>query len=131
MNDLLRQAVDRRRDELLDLLAELIAIPSETTTGEGYPLIVDRLAGEFAELGFDTSRVDLPDDVVERECRPFQPPRRAVHANLLARRHVADRPWMLWYTHLDTRAGRATRTLGHRSVHRGGRRRLRVRARRL
>lgn len=92
----------RRRDELLDLLAELIAIPTETTTGAGYPVIVDRLAGEFAELGFDTTRVDLPDDVVDRECRPYQPPRDAVHANLVARRPVGERPWMLWYTHLDT-----------------------------
>lgn len=96
------EAVDRRRDELLGLLAELIAIPTETTTGEGYPRIVDRLVGEFAGLGFDSARFDLPDDVVERECRPYQPPRDAVHANLLARRQEGDRPWMLWYTHLDT-----------------------------
>jgi succinyl-diaminopimelate desuccinylase len=106
MSEELRRAiaaeVDRRRDELLDLLAELIAIPTETTTGEGYPLIVDRLVGEFTRLGFDATRFDLPDDVVERECRPYQPPRQAVHANLLARRPIGERPWMLWYTHLDT-----------------------------
>jgi succinyl-diaminopimelate desuccinylase len=95
-------AADERRDELLDLLAELIAIPTETTTGAGYPVIVDRLVREFATLGFETERVDLPGDVVARECRPYQPSREVVHANLVARRPVGDHPWMLWYTHLDT-----------------------------
>ncbi|GAA2454699.1 M20 family metallopeptidase [Actinomadura vinacea] len=105
MNDLtaaIAAETARRRDELLELLAELIAVPTETSTGAGYPAIVDRLGTEFAALGFTTERVDLPDDVVERECRPYQPPRDAVHANLLARRRVGDRPQALWYTHLDT-----------------------------
>jgi len=103
--DLTRTVDEAVRDsagELLDLLTELIAIPTETPVGENYGRIVDRLTQPWRALGFEVERIDLPDEVVAERCRAHHPEMTATRANLLATRRVPGRPAMLWYTHLDT-----------------------------
>lgn len=104
--DALSAEIDSRQSETVDLVGDLVRIPTEIPRGENYDAIVERLRGDFSELGFDAERVDIPDDLVDDRCRRYHPEMTGVRANLLARRSASSAtgaalPEALWYTHLD------------------------------
>lgn len=56
----LRRALDARKDEILALSRDLIAIPSENPPGVHYGACMDRLAAELARLGLAAERLEAP-----------------------------------------------------------------------
>lgn len=105
MTDLLAQisdAVDRRRDELVELLIELVRMPTEAPPGDSYVGIVERLGAEAQRVGFAAERVDMPQATFEERCRVYHPELHGPRANLVARRAVDGKPGMVFYTHVDT-----------------------------
>jgi len=96
------ECVDERREEIISLLKELVGIPTFTPPGHNYDKIVDSMAPLMEEIGFDTERIDLPEDIFEERCRSVYPSMEGTRSNLLAKKNLGRETGVLWYAHIDT-----------------------------
>jgi succinyl-diaminopimelate desuccinylase len=94
--------VENRSGEILNLLRDLVRIPTCTPPGQNYDEIVDFMLPEIREAGFKAERIDLPEDIFEERCRSVYPTMEGVRSNLFARKEVGKKPGILWYAHIDT-----------------------------
>jgi len=95
-------AIDERRESIVETLVEAVRIPTQTPPGENYDRIVEFYLPRFGALGFDARRVDIPDDVLRERLFSVHPNAHGVRANLLATRRSQDLPEMGIYCHMDT-----------------------------
>lgn len=98
----INDAVDRRRDDIVGLVQELVRIPTPTPPGHNYDRAVETLRPYFTKMGFETRRIDMPDQLFEQRCRSVYPEMDGVRANLLAKKDFGRKERVLWYAHLDT-----------------------------
>lgn len=90
--------VDRNRDDLAQLLGELIAIPTVFPSGR-YEEIVARLEAEFSRAGARTTRITAPRERVEALGLTFPRP------NLVAQLGSGRSPVLLIGAHIDVVEG--------------------------
>jgi len=98
MSEPLRAAIGRGRDELVQLAADLIRLPTVNPPGRHYPACVARLAGACRQAGLKTRIVRVP----QREVRAHLPDA-AKHprAIVLARWEVGARRTVHFNAHYD------------------------------
>lgn len=96
------RAVEESEDEIIASLCDLVRIPTQAPPGENYGRIVDRLRPAFAEIGFETERIDMTQDVFEAKVKPLNPSLEGVRSNLVARMPDGGGPRVAVYCHLDT-----------------------------
>lgn len=96
------EQVEHRSSEILNLLREMVRIPTYTPPGHNYDKIVDFMLPKMTEIGFDAERIDLPEDIFEKRCRSVYPAMDGVRSNLFARKNGSGKPGILWYAHIDT-----------------------------
>lgn len=96
------EQVEHRSSEILNLLKEMVKIPTYTPPGHNYDKMVDFMLPKIREIGFDTERIDLPENIFEERCKSVYPAMEGVRSNLFARKEVGRRPGILWYAHIDT-----------------------------
>ncbi len=94
--------VEDRRPDIIDLLRQMVRIPTFTPPGHNYDRIVDLMYPKMEEIGFETMRVDLPKKIFEERCRSIYPAMEGVRSNLFARKKTGKGPSILWYAHIDT-----------------------------
>ena len=94
--------VDRRRDELISTLMDLIRVRTDAPSGDGYVSILRHLLPLFEEVGFAAERRNLPQMLFEERVKRCHPDATGIRSNLLATMSLPGRASMLWYTHLDT-----------------------------
>ncbi|MBI3968581.1 MAG: M20/M25/M40 family metallo-hydrolase [Chloroflexi bacterium] len=105
MSELYRKisaAVDRRRDDIIGLVQELVRIPTFTPPGHNYDTAVEALVPKLTSIGFEVQRIDMPDEVFQQRCRVHYPEMNGVRANLLAKKDFGKPERVLWYAHVDT-----------------------------
>lgn len=86
--------VDRHREELGQLLSELVAIPSVFPTGD-YEAIAARIEHELSSAGAQTERIVAPRERVEALGLGYPRP------NVVGRLGSGERPVLLIGTHMD------------------------------
>lgn len=86
--------VERNRDGLVQLLSELVAIPTVFPSG-GYEEMVTRLEAEFSQVGARTTRITAPKERVEALGLTHPRP------NLVAQLGSGRSPVLLIGTHMD------------------------------
>ncbi len=96
------QEVDKREEEILEVVRQTVRIPTATPPGENYDKIVDLMLPYFQKLGFETERIDMPDQIFQERCRAYYPQMQGIRSNLFARKHVGAAEGVLWYAHFDT-----------------------------
>jgi len=81
------EAVEQRRDAMVDTLREFVALDAENPPGRRYPESVAFLAEAMDERGYDTERVAVPEDVVDEHY-----PERTEHerVNVLGRKGTGE-----------------------------------------
>jgi succinyl-diaminopimelate desuccinylase len=91
--------LDSRASEMLDVLRDLVRYRTVAPPGTFYSEIVDHLMPIFEDLGFETEKVVMPQDLFEERCagRGLAGER----ANLRARLDVGAEETLVIYTHLD------------------------------
>ncbi|WP_137288954.1 ArgE/DapE family deacylase [Natronorubrum halophilum] len=91
-------AVDARRDEIVEFLSEFVSIPTENPPGRAYRDGSEFLQRELNDRGYDVEDVSVPRDVVERHY-----PDRADHprTNVLGHRRYGDGPTLHFTGHFD------------------------------
>jgi succinyl-diaminopimelate desuccinylase len=76
----------------IKILKDLISIDTTVPPGNNYGRVVDYLQPLFSQVGFKTQRIEIPAEEAEgREGR----------VNLICHRHQADKPHLIFYTHID------------------------------
>ncbi len=99
MDDLERKAwdlVDDKTDEILERFQSVISVNTTVPPGLNYDLLLDRIEPEFQQLGFETERVVIPQELVDQIPLPLSGPR----VNLVARRGSGGEPVTI-YAHMD------------------------------
>ncbi len=99
MDDLEKQAwtlVDGKTDQILERFRKVISVDTTVPPGRNYDTLLDRLEPEFKQLGFETERVVIPDELVATIPLPLAGPR----VNLIARRGTGREPVTI-YAHMD------------------------------
>jgi succinyl-diaminopimelate desuccinylase len=91
------EAVAQKRDRLVDLLRDLIRIPTVVPPGNNYTDMVDYLEPLFQNLGFCTQRVVVPDEHIKAIPFPLAGPR----VNLVATRDCHREEPVTLYAHMD------------------------------
>lgn len=94
--------IEGKRKDIVDLLRQMVRIPTFTPPGHNYDKIVDMMYPMLEEIGLETKRVDLPEKIFEERCRSVYPEMDGIRSNLLARKRVSRSPGILWYAHIDT-----------------------------
>ena len=91
--------LDLRACEMLEVLRDLVRYRTVAPPGRFYSEIVDHLIPIFEELGFETEKVVIPQDLFDERCgkRGLAGER----ANLRARLDVGAEETLVIYTHLD------------------------------
>lgn len=91
--------LDLRACEMLEVLRDLLRYRTVAPPGRFYSEIVDHLMPIFEELGFETEKVVIPQDLFDERCgkRGLTGER----ANLRARLDVGAEETLVIYTHLD------------------------------
>jgi succinyl-diaminopimelate desuccinylase len=99
--DALDKAVEREEYEtyLIQSLKELVRIPTFVPPGENYGKIVDWLLPVFESLGFECTRIEMPEAVYE--ARQKSADLRGERVNLLATKDCGAEESVDIYTHLD------------------------------
>jgi succinyl-diaminopimelate desuccinylase len=90
------QAVEANRDYIVNTLRRLIQIDTSVPPGLNYDKIADALEPDFAEFGFETERVIIPEEKVKEIPYDLKGPR----VNLVARKLVGKEPVSV-YGHID------------------------------
>lgn len=88
---------DKKRDELIKLLREIISVDTCVPPGKNYDVLVDHLEPKFKELGFKTERAIVPEDKIRKIPLPLEGPR----VNLVSTKNVGKQPISI-YAHMDT-----------------------------
>jgi len=88
---------DKKRDELIGLLREIVSINTCVPPGKNYDVLVDLLEPKFKELGFETERVTVPEEKISKIPLKLEGPR----VNLVAAKNVGKQPISI-YAHMDT-----------------------------
>ena len=91
------KAVEQKRDRIINLLRELIKIPTVVPPGNNYADLVDFLEPLFKKLGFATERVIVPDEHIKAIPYPLEGPR----INLVATREHGKKEAVTIYAHMD------------------------------
>ncbi|MFX1245510.1 MAG: M20 family metallopeptidase [Promethearchaeota archaeon] len=91
------KAVEQKRDRIINLLQELIKIPTVVPPGNNYADLVDFLEPQFENLGFTTERVIVPDEHIKAIPYPLEGPR----INLVATREHGKKEAVTIYAHMD------------------------------
>jgi len=97
--EILAKSVERRENELIGYLNELVRIPTFVPPGKNYARIVDMLIPVFVDFGFQCERIDMPEDVYEAKQKNDD--LRGARANLIATKDTGADESVLIYTHLD------------------------------
>ncbi|MFX1491547.1 MAG: M20 family metallopeptidase [Promethearchaeota archaeon] len=91
------QAVEAKRNRLVALLKDLIHIPTVVPPGNNYEEMVQFLEPIFNKLDFQTKRVIIPTEEIERIPFPLEGPR----INLVAHRDFEKGEAVTIYAHMD------------------------------
>ncbi|MBI3969636.1 MAG: M20/M25/M40 family metallo-hydrolase [Chloroflexi bacterium] len=105
MSELLQrinEAVESRREVIVETLREWVRIPTQTPPGENYTELVNHIVPRFAAIGFDARSAEIPPEVFEQRSRVHYPELVGPRPNVLAKRDRSGKPRALWYCHLDT-----------------------------
>ena len=91
------KAVEQKRDRIINLLRDLIKIPTVVPPGDNYADLVDFVEPLFKNLGFTTERVIVPDEHIKAIPYPLEGPR----INLVATREHGKKEAVTIYAHMD------------------------------
>jgi succinyl-diaminopimelate desuccinylase len=91
------KAVEQKRHRIINLLRDLIKIPTVVPPGNNYADLVDFLEPLFKKLGFTTERVIVPDEHIKAIPYPLEGPR----INLVATREHGKKEAVTIYAHMD------------------------------
>lgn len=91
------KAVEQKRHRIINLLRDLIKIPTVVPPGNNYADLVDFLEPLFRNLGFTTERVIVPDEHIKAIPYPLEGPR----INLVATREHGKKEAVTIYAHMD------------------------------
>jgi succinyl-diaminopimelate desuccinylase len=91
------KAVEQKRDRIINLLRDLIKIPTVVPPGNNYADLVDFVEPLFKNLGFNTERVIVPDEHIKAIPYPLEGPR----INLVATREHGKKEAVTIYAHMD------------------------------
>lgn len=91
------QVVESKKEALVNLLKDLVAIDTSVPPGDNYSAFVDYVEPLFQALGFETLRVVVPEEKVKQI--PF--PLKGERTNLVARKATGKEPMSI-YAHMDT-----------------------------
>ncbi len=91
------KAVEAKRDRLVSLLQDLIRIPTVVPPGDKYEEMVQFLEPIFQNLNFQTTRVIIPAEEIEKIPFPLEGPR----VNLVAHRDFEKEEVVTIYAHMD------------------------------
>ncbi len=61
--DRIRERIAADREEILDFVKGLVAIPTENPPGSSYRACIDRIAGKLAEIGLDPTVIKASEPV--------------------------------------------------------------------
>jgi succinyl-diaminopimelate desuccinylase len=89
--------VGEKKEELIELLREIVGINTCVPPGKNYDTLVDFLEPRFKDLGFDTERVIVP----EAKIREIPLPLEGSRVNLVATKRLGKEPVSI-YAHMDT-----------------------------
>lgn len=89
-------AVDAQQDALIHRIRQVIAVDTTVPPGRGYAELLDIVEPEFQRLGFTTTRVTIPDELVAQIPLPLEGER----VNLVARLNNGKPPLTV-YAHMD------------------------------
>ena len=90
-------AVESKRDRLITLLQELIRIPTVVPPGDNYEDMVQYLEPHLQKLQFETERIVVPPEHIEKIPLPLKGPR----VNLVAKRDFKKNHAVTLYAHMD------------------------------
>ncbi|MHC1631601.1 MAG: M20 family metallopeptidase [Methanotrichaceae archaeon] len=91
--------LDSNMSHLLDVLKDLISFETVAPPGKNYHEIVDYLIPIFADLGFETEKIVMPQEIFEQRCNV--PGLVGDRVNLRARLDIGAEKTVVIYTHLD------------------------------
>jgi succinyl-diaminopimelate desuccinylase len=91
------QAIEGKQERLIEVLGNLISIPTIVPPGNNYEEIVRYLEGFFQSLHFQTERVVVPPEQIKKIPLPLEGPR----INLVARQNNAQSETVTLYAHMD------------------------------
>ena len=89
--------IEAKRDRLIAILKELIQIPTIVPPGNNYEKMVQLLESQFQKLSFQTERVIVPPEEIEKIPLPLEGPR----MNLIARQTHHQNDTVTIYAHMD------------------------------
>jgi len=95
----LRKYLDLNVTHILDLLEDLIRYETVAPPGNNYHQIVDYLIAIFSDLGFETEKIVMPQDIFEKRCDV--PGLEGDRVNFRARLNAGAEETIVIYTHLD------------------------------
>jgi succinyl-diaminopimelate desuccinylase len=90
------EQIDARRERVIAILRELIAVDTTIPPGSNYDRMVEVLEGYLQPLGFDCRRVEMPEEAVKRIPLSLE----GARINLVASREEG-RPPLSIYAHMD------------------------------
>ena len=91
--------LDSRTPEMLEALRDLVRFDTVAPPGDNYHEIVDYLIPIFKDLGFETEKVVMPQEIFDQRCGVAGLV--GDRANLRARLDVEAEETLVIYTHLD------------------------------
>ncbi|MBI2888253.1 MAG: M20/M25/M40 family metallo-hydrolase [Chloroflexi bacterium] len=90
--------VDERRDDLIALVRQAVAVNTVVPPGLNYEVLIDLMEPRYRAMGFSIQRVTVPQEKLAIIPWPIQGPR----VNLVATRQwPGNRDWVTTYAHMD------------------------------
>lgn len=94
-----REAIEEREEQLVDLLQTMLSIDTTNPPGHGYPEMVELLEPMLQDLGYETRILEVPDEIVKKKSSALADGPRP---NILARKDNGHDETVTVYAHMDT-----------------------------
>ena len=88
--------IEQEKSYIIEMLRKIIAVDTTVPPGENYDRLIDVLAPEFEQYGFEAQRVTMPQDLVSEIPLPLKGERTNLVAGL-----KTGKPKVSIYAHMD------------------------------
>ncbi len=93
--------VDKNEDKIVNLLRDLIRIPTYVPPGINYEKIIDFIAPKIEGLGFTCTKHFMPEDIFLEKQKSTNQLLDGPRVNLQAEKRTGKKPGLVLYSHID------------------------------
>ena len=93
--------VDKNKDKIVNLLRDLIRIPTYVPPGINYEKIIDFIAPKIEGLGFTCTKHFMPEDIFLEKQKSTNQLLDGPRVNLQAEKRTGKKPGLVLYSHID------------------------------